>query len=104
MKYQIKARLKEGKAKGFKEALENGTVAGIGPDGREIVKGMESATISKSGDITWNMICFCSPPLEHEREAILDEYFEDMRIEPSKKDGLLSGGVRFLDQLESLAS
>ena len=101
MKYQITAKLKEGKSLDFREALQDGRVRGIGPDGVEIVKGLQNATIAKSGEVTWSMICFCSPPLKHEREAILDDYFTDMKIVPLD-EAIPQSGESFLKHLDNL--
>lgn len=82
MLYAVSARLIAGRAAEFHERLTDGSIAAQRPDGSEIVAAMGRARIADDGVARWTETCFCSPPLKHERETVLDRYFTDMEIEP----------------------
>jgi len=51
------------------------------PDGQEIVNSMKRAKITQPNTIQWSEMCFCSPPLKHERETIYNNFLTDMTTE-----------------------
>lgn len=80
MHYEVRARVKDGKDRELYEAIEDGTMERIGPDGREMRRAFNTAIV-KDGVVIWNMTCFCPTPLQHERAAFLDNYFFDIQTE-----------------------
>lgn len=82
MIYKIKAKFNYDKAQEYYQKLSDGTIKKQRPDGPEIVKAMNRATIDKNGDINWTELCYCQIPLYHERTTIYDTYFTAMKIEP----------------------
>jgi hypothetical protein len=78
--YSVKAKFIERKMKEFFQKLTDGTIENQKPDGAEILNSMKRAKITESGVIEWSEMCFCSPPLEHERQTVYDEFFSDMEI------------------------
>ena len=81
------------------ELLTDGTISRQGPDGREIVASMKRAVVD--GDtVQWSETCYCSPPLKHERSAVYDRFFTDIRIESPAKLPRLEG-QRFWDYLRN---
>ena len=82
MIYRIQARFNQNKAKEFYTKLTNGTIEKQQPDGRAIVDGMNRAVVDASGLIHWSELCYCNPPLAHERATVLDHYFSDIETEP----------------------
>ena len=85
MIYRVRARLKPGTEAALLRRLTDGSVAAQKPDGAEIVASMERAVIGEDGEVRWSETCYCSPPLKHERETVLDDHFEDIRTEPVGK-------------------
>ena len=82
MIYSVKARCIPAAMAELYRKLTDGTIQKQKPDGREIVDSMNRARISELRLVQWSEKCFCSPPLQHERQTVLDHYFTDMEIEP----------------------
>ena len=76
--YSVKARYIEGKMKGFYQKLTDGTIENQKPDGQEIVNSMKRARITEPNVIQWSEMCFCSPPLKHERETVYEQILENI--------------------------
>ena len=76
MIYQVRARLRPGAEAALLAKLTDGSVAGQRPDGAEIVAAMERAVLTGDGQVEWSETCYCSPPLAHERETVLDHHFD----------------------------
>ena len=81
MIYKVRARLKEASAAEFHRKLLDGTIANQRPDGQEIVDSMNRAVVTESGEIQWSETCYCSSPLKHERQTVLDHHFDDISTE-----------------------
>ena len=84
MIYKVRAKLKPGTEATLLARLTDGSVAAQRPDGREIVASMERAALSDDGWVGWTETCYCTPPLKHERETVLDDHFEAMEIAPAE--------------------
>ena len=82
MFYSVKAQYIEEKLEEFYNKLTNGTIANQKPDGQEIIDSMKRAKITGPKIIQWSEMCFCSPPLKHERQTVYDKYFFDLEIKP----------------------
>ncbi len=41
---------------------------------------MERARITEPGIVAWTELCYCTPPLAHERATVYDRFFTDIRI------------------------
>ena len=76
MIYKVCARLRPGTEAALLAKLTDGTIAGQRPDGAEIVASMERAVLTGDGQVEWSETCYCSPPLAHERETVLDHHFD----------------------------
>jgi len=81
MIYSVKARFVEEKMVEFYQKLTDGTIQNQKPDGQEIVNSMKRAKITQPNTIQWSEMCFCSPPLKHERETIYNNFLTDMTTE-----------------------
>ena len=81
MIYSIKAKYIEKRLAEFYQKLIDGTIQNQKPDGQEIVNSMKRAKIIKPNVIQWSEMCFCSPPLKHERETVYNHYLTDIEIE-----------------------
>lgn len=78
MIYSVKARFIEERVAEFYQKLTDGTIQNQKPDGQEIVNSMKRAKITQPNTIQWSEMCFCSPPLKHERETIYNNFLTDM--------------------------
>jgi hypothetical protein len=78
MIYSVRAKLIDARATKFLRNLTDGTIAQQKPDGEEIVASMERARITDDGYVCWTEACYCRPPLKHERETQLDQYFSEI--------------------------
>jgi len=58
---------------------------------------MKRAVI-KDNNVEWTETCFCSPPLNHERTTIYDQFFENMQVKPLESAVDLKGS-RFWEHL-----
>ncbi|MDH5697588.1 MAG: hypothetical protein OEY54_03565 [Nitrosopumilus sp.] len=65
--------------KEFYQKLTDETIQNQKPDGQEIINSMKRAKITKSNVIQWSEMCFCSPPLKHERETVYNQFFTDIK-------------------------
>ena len=82
MFYHVTARLKQGMAGSLRRALLDDTIRHQEPDGQEIVDSMERAIVTADSVVEWSEVCFCDPPLQHERQTVFDRYFDEISIEP----------------------
>lgn len=102
MHYRVTARLKPGTAAAFRASLSDGTIARQKPDGAEIVASMSRAAVAEDGVVEWTEVCYCTPPLAHERETVYDRFFDAMVIERVASYQHHSGRP-FLDWLDESA-
>ena len=101
MIYSIKARFKEEKMKEFFQKLTDGSIENQKPDGKEILNSMKRAKITQPKTIEWSEMCYCSPPLKHERQTIYDNYLSEMEIK-AIEDYVEFSGESFFDYLKKL--
>jgi hypothetical protein len=52
---------------------------------------MKRAVMTEPGVAEWYEMCFCTTPLNHERQTQYDFYFSDMRTEPVEEYGEIQG-------------
>ncbi|HEX6615408.1 MAG TPA: hypothetical protein VF046_03815 [Gemmatimonadales bacterium] len=52
------------------------------PFGRELSSALCRARQLPDGRATWEEEDYCRPPLAQERDAVLDQYFDDLTVEP----------------------
>ena len=82
MIYHVQAKFREETATEFLAKLTDGTIGDQRPDGSEIVASMDRAVVNSRGLVEWSELCFCPSPLGHERETVLDQYFNEITTEP----------------------
>jgi len=78
--YLIKARPKLTLLDDLKKKLQKGEIYRLQPFGNELELSLKNAKLSDDGYAYWVEEDYCSPPLKMEREAVLDEYFDDIEI------------------------
>ena len=102
MHYLVRARFREETAAEFSRLLRDGTIARQRPDGPEIVDSMQRAVVGESGGVEWSEVCYCQPPLQHERTTVYDRFFDQLTATPI--DGYRThAGRPFLERLAELA-
>ena len=99
MIYSIKAKYIEEKMGEFYEKLTDGSIENQKPDGQEIINSMKRAKITAPKMIQWSEMCFCSPPLKHERETIYNHYLTDLETK-TIDDYVEFDGESFFEYLE----
>ena len=101
--YLVTARFKTDTAAELRRKLDDGSIAAQQPDGQEMVDSLHRAVVSESGDVRWSELCYCDPPLAHERATILDHYFDDIVTQPIE-DYQEYEGRPFMEYLEAQPS
>ncbi len=99
--YRVTARFRNDTAADLRRKLDDGSIAAQQPDGREIVDSLHRAVVTRSGEVQWSEMCFCNPPLAHERATILDRYFDGVTTEPIEAYERFDGEP-FMEHLQSL--
>ena len=82
MIYHVRAKFREETAAAFLTKLTDGTIEGQRPDGPELMASMKRAVVGDDGLIEWSEMCYCDPPLAHERETVLDAHFDIISADP----------------------
>jgi hypothetical protein len=101
--YLVRACLREELAEDLRAQLDRGSFRDLRPFGRALTAGLEGARRDPaSRDVLWEEEDYCSPPLAMERAAVLDRYFEAIRVEPMAQ-GAAWGQIRDLPPLWSEA-
>lgn len=95
--YLVKAKLKTELAPQLRARLDSGEIRAMRPFGLALHDGLDHARRDGEWSV-WEEEDYCSPPLAMERAAVLDTYFEDLRVEVVKPD---TGWAR-IEQLPSL--
>ncbi len=80
--YLVRARLHPERASELHEQLTRRAFEGLAPFGASLTQGLTGARRDPaSGDAVWEEEDYCAPPLRMEREAVLDRYFAEIRVE-----------------------
>jgi hypothetical protein len=79
--YLVRARARPDRLGELAERLAGDAFGHLEPFGRVLTKGLRGARID--GDqVVWEEEDYCAPPLAEERAAVLDDYFDDVAVEP----------------------
>lgn len=103
MIYHVRAKFRSETAAEFLTKLTDGTIANQRPDGPELVASMDRAVVNAEGQIEWSELCYCDPPLAHERATVLDVHFEDIWTYPIESH-VQYEGQPFMNQLRALVT
>jgi hypothetical protein len=79
--YLVSAVPKEGSIEELAGKLARDAFIGMKPFGRALTSALRNARIRRDGVAVWEEEDYCDPPLAQEREAVLDLYFSDLRLE-----------------------
>lgn len=78
--YLVRAKPDRSKLEELERQLEREAFVEMQPFGRALTKSLVNARVA-DGEAVWEEEDYCRPPLAEEREAVLDEYFDDIRVE-----------------------
>ncbi|GBD08329.1 hypothetical protein HRbin22_00563 [Candidatus Thermoflexus japonica] len=80
--YLVRARLRVERAAELRARLERGEFRTLRPFGPALTASLENARWDPgAGEAVWEEEDYCSPPLAMERAAVLDHYFDALRVE-----------------------
>lgn len=80
--YLVRAKLKGELKKELRSRLDRQEFQSMRPFGVALAKGLAGARRDPAtGEAVWEEEDYCSPPLAMERDAVLDRYFDDLRVE-----------------------
>ena len=74
MRYLVTARVKAGKSKALRQAIDDRTIGRGSVAGDEYLRNMGEAREYDDGRVQWVEVCYCATPLDEER-AYWEEYF-----------------------------
>jgi len=80
--YLVRAHPKAHRMARLASRLEADAFVDLEPFGRALTRGLRDARVDPKGDAIWEEEDYCSPPLAQEREAVLDDYFDAIEVEP----------------------
>ena len=86
--YLVKATPKGNIAK-IRQDIDNGMIRNLVPFGKSLQYSLENAKLDNERYAVWVEEDYCSPPLAMEREAVLDRFFDNIKVEvvSSEEDG-----------------
>jgi len=76
--YCVRAHLKPTQAAELLEELTTGRIRQLKPEGTEIHRALSQARVHGDGTVEWGEMCFCATPLDHERQTVLDRFFDGL--------------------------
>lgn len=79
MRYLVKARVKPGRERALRQAIDDGTLGQGSIAGDEYVHDMQQARALQDGTAQWVEVCYCATPLQEER-SYWEEYFDLLSI------------------------
>lgn len=80
--YLVSAAPKRDRLDALRDHLRQGAFRDLRPFGPTISHSLRNARLRDDGCAVWEEEDYCTPPLAQEREAVLDDYFDDLRVEP----------------------
>jgi hypothetical protein len=84
--YLVTAKPKHGLMDELSERLAKDEFVPMRPFGRALTHGLKNARLRRDGVAVWEEEDYCRPPLAEERAAVLDAYFDDLRVETVSED------------------
>lgn len=79
--YLVRAHPRSGSLMELERRLVSGEVGRMTPFGRALSVALRGARLNEGGTALWEEEDYCSPPLREERAAVLDFYFDELRVE-----------------------
>jgi hypothetical protein len=80
--YLVEAELIEDRANELRSKVSSKEFRDLEPFGRALSYSLENARFDpEKGVAVWEEVDYCNPPLNQEREAVLDEYFSELEVQ-----------------------
>jgi hypothetical protein len=80
--YLVRAKLKAGVSNELRRRIANQEFLNMRPFGKSLTQAMDGIRHDpKTGEVLWEEEDYCSPPLAMERAAVLDKYFDDIKVD-----------------------
>jgi hypothetical protein len=83
--YLVSARPRPDRMFDLETKLSERAFMELEPFGRSLSASLEGARRLPDGTAVWEEEDYCRPPLAQEREAVLDQYFEELSVEPVER-------------------
>jgi hypothetical protein len=84
--YLVCAHPKPERLQELSSALERNVFVHLRPFGKALTSSLRNARQQADGVAVWEEEDYCTPPLAEERAAVLDKYFDDIRVEAVSRD------------------
>jgi hypothetical protein len=82
--YLVRAKPKVERLHELQDRLRENSFIDLRPFGKALTHSLNQARIQTDGIAVWEEEDYCSPPLAEERAAVLDNYFDEIRVEQVK--------------------
>jgi hypothetical protein len=79
--YLVTAIPRKHRLKDLETKLSHDEFVGLRPFGQTLTKSLRDARRFPDGMAVWEEEDYCRPPLAQERAAVLDDYFDDLKVE-----------------------
>jgi hypothetical protein len=77
----VRAHPREDRLPDLRDRIERGEIEGMDPFGEVMTASLRKAKFDpETGEAVWVEEDYCTPPLAMEREAVLDDYFDDLVV------------------------
>ncbi len=83
--YLVTAKPKSERLGELAELLGRDAFVHLRPFGRALSGSLREARLTEGGVAIWEEEDYCVPPLAQERAAVLDDYFEALRVEAVRR-------------------
>ncbi|MCS7236113.1 MAG: hypothetical protein RMM30_09085 [Armatimonadota bacterium] len=84
--YLVRAKPRRERMSDLQRRLAAGEFLPMRPFGKALSIALEGARLDPvTGEAVWEEEDYCTPPLAMEREAVLDQYFLDLRVQPVRR-------------------
>jgi hypothetical protein len=83
--YLVSARPVADRLDDLEAQLKKQAFLDLQPFGRALTASLEGARRMPDGTAVWEEEDYCRPPLTQERDAVLDQYFEGLSVEPVER-------------------
>ena len=79
--YLVRAKPRADLLNELEERLQRGEFMPMRPFGSALSHALRNARTQADGSAVWEEEDYCRPPLAEERAAVLDQYFDELRVE-----------------------
>ena len=83
--YLVRARPRRDRLEELSVRLGQKAFEELRPFGKALSSSLYQARVGENGVACWEEEDYCSPPLREERAAVLDEYFDEIEVEPVRQ-------------------